>query len=110
MEIKNAVITASSITAGDHSILSAWLTLDYQGSGQGFGGYCLYNPISDFKTHGNYAGHFIWRTMQIAGVEKWSSLVGKTIRVKGDWNKVHAIGHIIKEDWFNPSQDYKEQE
>ena len=50
-EIKNAVIKKATITNDDHGLLSAWLDLDYGGSGQGFGGYSLYLPKS--FTHSN---------------------------------------------------------
>jgi hypothetical protein len=108
METKNAIITSATLDIGDRGFLQAWLYLEYGGSGQGFGGYVLYLP-KDFAHHKgqiNYAGHFIYRRLQIAGVEKWEQLNGKTIRVKCEHSKVHAIGHIINEDWFNPSEDF----
>lgn len=107
METKNAIITDATITSDDHGCLSAWLTLDYGGSGQGFGGYALYLPKS-FTHHElkSVAGHFIWRVMEVAGVLKWADLKGKTVRVKAEHSKVHAIGHIVKEDWFCPSEDF----
>lgn len=108
MEIKNAIIESAVIDTGDRGLLTAWLFLDYGGSGQGFGGYSLYLP-KDYKHHtnkGDFAGHFIFRCMQIAGVEKWSDLKGKTIRVKATNDGVEAIGHIVKDDWFNPSEDF----
>jgi len=112
IEIKNAIIENAEITNDDHGVLSAWVYLDYGGSGQGFGGYALYLPksFSHHKPNAGYAGRFIWRVMEVAGVERWSALKGKTIRVKADHGKVHEIGHIVKDDWFNPSEDFKNKE
>lgn len=110
VEIKNAIIESASLDTGDRGFLTAWLYLDYGGSGQGFGGYTLYLPKS-YQHHGapgNYAGHFIFRCMEIADVTEWSKLKGKTIRVKCDHSKVHAIGHIVKDDWFWPTIDFEE--
>lgn len=108
METVNAVIRKAIIEHEDRGILQCWLDLDYGGTGQGFGGYALYLPKS-FSNHNllSPAGHFIFRCMEIAGAGKWDSMVGKTIRVKRDHSKVHAIGHIIKDDWFCPEKDFE---
>lgn len=108
-ETKNAVIESASITKADHGLLSAWLTLNYGGCGQGFGGYSLYLPKS-FTHHSlnvNFAGHFIFRVLEIAGVDEWDRLAGKTVRVKASHSHVFAIGHIVKDDWFCPEEDFK---
>lgn len=109
IEIKNAVIESARIVNDEHGLLDCWLMLDYGGVVQGFGGWALYLP-KDFAHHDpsgpNYGGHFIWRVMEIAGVKEWSQLKGKTLRVRCAYNKVHAIGHIVKDDWFDPDKDF----
>ena len=110
-EIKNAIITSASLTTSDRNLLTSYICFDYGDSGaQCFGGYALYLPKS-FKHHElkTYAGHFIWRVMEVAGVEDWKNLVGKSIRVDATHERVHGIGHIIKDDWFYPEQDFKKE-
>src|SRR5690348_11001969 len=112
--IKNAIIVSAELTSSGHGLLSGWIHLDYgDGGHQGFGGNALYLP-KDFRHHKsqlNFAGHWIFRVMQIAGVEQWDKLKGKTIRVKSDKDglsgTVIAIGHIVKDDWFDPSEEFK---
>jgi len=109
IETKNALIDGARITRDDHGLLTAYLYLDYGDSGhQGFGGYSLYLPKS-FKHHNieSCAGHFLWRCMEIADVEDWDQIKGKTVRVKAEHSKIHEIGHIVKDDWFNPAEDFK---
>jgi len=111
--IKNAIIKSTQLTKGDHNLLSAWLMLDYGGSGQGFGGHVLYLPRG-FKHHiaqKNFAGHFIFRVMDIVNVDEWKDLIGKTIRVQlsGDGlnASIEAIGNIIEDKWFNPKIEFE---
>lgn len=111
VETRNAIIKGARLTTDDHGLLSAWLDLDYGGIVQGFGGYCLYLPKGfDHHTLLSHAGHFIWRVMEVADVTEWGRLVGKTIRVRAEHSKVHAIGHIVKDDWFCPSEDFAKQQ
>lgn len=108
IEIKNAIIQAASLSTGERGFLDCSLTLDYGFSCQGFGGYVLYLPKS--YTHHkleSVAGHFIFRVMEVAGVSDWKEVIGKPVRVKCEFSRVHAIGHIIKDDWFSPSDDFK---
>ncbi len=109
MEISNAVIASAVILIEDHGFLTAWIQLDYGGTGQALGGYALHMPKS-FTHHdprAGYAGQWILRTLEIAGVIKWDDLKGKTIRVKHNWSSVESIGHIVKDDWFTPSVEFK---
>jgi len=106
METKNAIIKSAIIEIEDHGILTAWLNLDYGGGGQGFGGYALQSNGWD-EPGPNIAGLFIRRVLDTVGVREWNSLEGQTIRVKAEQAKIHEIGHIIKDDWFNPSEEFK---
>ena len=45
---------------------------------------------------------FITRCCQIADVQRWEDLPGKTIRVDADHGKVYGIGHVLNDDWFYP--------
>jgi hypothetical protein len=106
MEIKNAIIKNAKITT-DNGFLDCWLELDYGGTCQGFGGYVLYLPKT--YTHhsiSSHAGHFIFRCMEVAGVATYDQLKGKSIRVKGNFAGIEAIGHIINDDWFCPKKDF----
>ena len=115
MEITNAIIKGVTLDMGDRGLLTAWLHLEYEkGTHQYFGGFTLYLPKSfDYHTiKGDFAGHFIFRCMEIAGVEDWNKVIGKAIRVKyegrGGFDRtIKAIGHIINDDWFNPSEDFE---
>jgi hypothetical protein len=106
----NATIERVWLGDDEHGGLSAFVHLRYsEGSGQGFGGYRLYAP--DYKgpqkQFGNTCGLFIWRCMQVGGVSAWEDLPGKNVRVIATHDKVKAIGHILKEDWFDPQEEFE---
>lgn len=108
-EIKNAIISSVSLSNADYGLLTAYLHLDYgDGRHQGFGGYALYlpNSFTNSSDNKNCAGHFIFRCLQIGDVEEWSKLPGKAIRVKSSQSKIVEIGHVVKDDWFNPETDF----
>lgn len=113
MEIKNAIITSTMLGIEDHGIMSFYLYLDYGGSGQGAGGWCLDTPIEQGGTFIRRIGTaggltLIMEILKIANVEKWEDLKGKYIRVKSDYGKVHAIGNILTDKWLDFEQFFKE--
>jgi hypothetical protein len=46
--------------------------------------------------------------LETVGVDSWEKLPGKSIRVDADWDKIHKIGHFIKDRWFDPSTEFEE--
>lgn len=114
METKNAVIESTMLGVEDHGIMSFYLYLDYGGSGQGAGGYCLdtavKNMLGNFDhREGTAKGmNLIMKILDVVGVEKWEDLKGKHIRVKADDGKVYEIGNFLKEKWFNFGTFFKE--
>lgn len=109
IEVKNAIITGTSIDM-ERGWLTAWLYLDYGGSGQGFGGICLYNPCNTKDDTFQWAGNFLFGCMRAVGVEKWDQLKGKAVRVRADRCRVYAIGHIIEDKWFTPGPKTQKEE
>lgn len=103
IEIRNATIKSVTLSTADHGCLSGWLHLDYGGGGQGFGGYALFSP-----GHSDVTGLWVWRCCEIAGVSDYKDLPGRAIRVKTDHSNVHAIGHFLKDEWFDPAAEFKE--
>jgi len=107
-EIRNAKITGTTLGYEDHGILTCFLHLDYGDSGQGFGGWTLDNPVKDSEGKfinrvGTEAGMmFIKEVIDVLEVKSWEKLKGEYIRVECDHMKVYRIGHIIKDNWFDP--------
>lgn len=100
IEIRNAVIGSAEISVANHGAVIVWLNLKYEGDGQSFGGFANYVP--DFPDR-DTTGMFVWEILKTVGVQKWSELAGKPLRVKADWSKVYAIGNFIEDRWFEPA-------
>jgi len=80
----------------DHGILTFFITLDYgDGGHQSFGGYSLGKA---------YTTKVIEGILKVVGVDRWEKLKGQHIRVKAEHTKVHEIGHILEDKWFNPKK------
>ena len=105
LELKNALIKSVTLSTEDHGCLSSFLHLDYGDcGGQGFGGYMLYSPKSKGACG---AGLWIWRILEVLEVSKWERLPGTTLRVKARHTGIEAIGHILKDQWFWPREEFK---
>ena len=109
-ECRNATITKADLDT-ERGVLTAWLHLDYGGSGQAFGGYVLFKPEANPCRSERSAecrdctGLFITRVLEVVGVDSWSKLPGKAIRVRATHSGVEAIGHYLKDKWFEPAKE-----
>lgn len=108
-EIKNALIEGTSLGYEDHGILTCSLHLTYGGSGQSFGGYALDTWRGPRNSEGRrvgtaYGTEFIARVLATVGVMSWEHLKGKYVRVDAEFTKIHRIGHIIEDKWFDPDE------
>lgn len=93
-EVLNAKITGTEL-GGDERGPSFWLSLDYGGSGQGFGGYRLGGTFTHYVIMG------ILDTLEVA---RWEDLKGKPCRAKIEDGTVVSVGHYLKDQWFTPKE------
>lgn len=111
-EIKNVKITNVSLTMADHGCLTFYLTLEGDGWGVSYGGYCIGLGFlgSDSFTAKNGGGLVaIMKIMDTVGVERWEDLKGKYIRIvdEGWGSSVKKIGNIIEDKWFDIDEFFK---
>ena len=110
-EILNAKITNTKLGL-DHGCLTAYIFLEGNGWGCGFGGYCLDHWFADIGDHHSSDGYgVIIELMKTLEVESWEELKDQYIRVEtqqGWGGNVIKIGHLIKDKWFS-FKDYFEE-
>ena len=105
--VQNAVIDYADIRIERGFILTDAIGFNLEEGGcQGLGGYALHlGESSSNFTPSSPAGHFIFRLMEVAGVESFSKLKGQCVRIQRDGASfganIIAVGHIVKNDWFD---------
>lgn len=111
MPIENALIKSTSLGYEDHGVFTYFLHLEFDCCVQGFGGFCLDTPdsVDKYKNprRGTAFGHeCIIRVLRAVGVSRWEDLPGTHVRIDKDgWNDpIKRIGHIIKDQWFDPKE------
>lgn len=114
--ICNAIIKSAEISLDRGSFLCVWLTLDYgDGSCQGFGGHVLGGvpdcSAGNHENSPNYAAEALVSIMRVCGVDKFSNIKGMAVRVKRAHaefgGEALAVGHIIKDIWYEPGSTFK---
>lgn len=110
MRMENAIITSTRLGLEDHGIFTAYIMLEGDAWGCGFGGYAFDQPKKDksgnfiCRAGTGYGIEFIRNVLRVAGAENWEELKGKHVRAKfeGLGGGIVEIGHITKNEWFNP--------
>lgn len=112
-KIENAKIEDVDLSMQDHGCLTLKMTIRGRGWGCCYGGYNLghgYLGAKDFK--GSAKGiEYIMRIMDVVGVDEFSALKGKYIRVatKGWGETLKIIGNIVQDKWFDPEQFFNHE-
>lgn len=113
LEIVNARITDAELSMADHGCLTMWLTLEGEGWGIGYGGYCLGKGYLGADTFEGSAKslEYIMRIMDTVGVERFSDLKGKYVRMvnPGLGGCADIIGNIIEDKWFSAKDFFKKE-
>lgn len=113
--VTNATISSASIVIERGFALSGWVHVEFEGGGQGFGGYVLGGigdekvPSAQHHKQPNLAAEWLVGVMRAAGVDNLKDCAGKVIRIAKDdeWATIRAIGHAVKNDrWFEPAKAF----
>jgi len=107
-QILNARITRTTLGTEDHNILTAFLEFSGDGWGCGFGGYGFdeWDATQRTRVGHAYGMEFIRRVLTTLEVSTWEKLPGTYARVEssGLGGRIHRIGHIMKDQWFDPEE------
>lgn len=106
IEIVNARIDAADLNFGQRRMLIPDLAFDYGGSFQGAFQIRLRSDESDI------GGWFVERLLQTLEADSWLALHHVPVRIKrgkGPQGEIIAVGHFIKDQWFNPSEELDEK-
>lgn len=112
-EIKNAKITNVSITMADHGCLTFWIALDGGGWGCSYGGYCIglgFLGAKEFTAENGKGLEAMMHIMNVVGVSRWEDLTGEYVRIvdPGLGGIVTKIGNILKDQWFDIKEFFKD--
>lgn len=106
--IENGKITSAMLGFEGHGILSSMIMIEFDGSGQGFGGWGMdsYSKEKDCRVGTAFGCQYIMDVLKTLELEQWDDLKGQIVRVKREesFGKIKAIGHAVKNKWFDPEK------
>lgn len=104
--IENAKITSTMLGPEGHGIFTAYVTVEGDGWGVSFGGFAFdaWSESDKQRVGVSYGMEFLRRLLAAVGVESWEKLPGTHVRVETEgWGgRCRRIGHIYKNQWFDP--------
>ena len=107
-KIENALITGTTLGREDHGIMSAYIHLSGDGWGVSFGGFAFegWNEAAQKREASAFGMQFVMNVIDVVGVDSWEKLKGQHVRVesKGWGGRALRIGHITKNQWFDPAE------
>lgn len=111
-QVRNAIITGTNLGVHhtDHSVLAFYIRLDYGGSGQAFGGYCLDDVNPKYLSSGRDRSVPVRIPTRLGsslllGIDAlfgcdWEELRGKPCRALTTRWKALALGHYLEDKWL----------
>lgn len=109
-KIENVKINNVTLSMADHGCLIFGLTMDGGGWVQTFGGWSLgHGYLGADVFEGTAEGlECLMHIMDTVGVDRWEELEGQYCRIKCKNSQIYAIGNIIKDQWFDVADFFKE--
>lgn len=103
VEKKNAKIVRTMLGVEDHGVFTFVISLDYGGSGQGYGTYALdsFDKAKKCRVGTAFGCEAIMRLLKVLEVKSWEDLNGKYCRVEATWDGVRRIGHPLNDQWLD---------
>lgn len=99
--IMNARIESARVELARGFALTIWIHVEHESGSQGFGGYCLTNVTKSPMPH---LAAWTAALFTMFGVERFEDMVGQACRVDADFGRIYRIGHLLKDDWFDPEE------
>ena len=99
--IQNARISSASLRVDRGFAITIWIFVQIEGGGQGFGGYLLSHMDRDPSPH---LAAWITGLFKLFEVETLEALKGEPCRVDADFGRIYRIGHLLRDDWFDPEE------
>lgn len=89
--------------------VTAELELNLKGVKYTFGGHDVFlsGMHGGESADAPYLGRFLFRCMQICGVDNWDELKSSKVLVEIQHGKVLAIADVAGNNWFNPAKEFE---